>query len=86
MVCTQFFSRECIICMAITNCFYLIDVTDIKVLCGDPDLVLKYEEFMLRRVMAMEPDARWCPAPDCGWVFEESAFSGVSQDSVKHWF
>lgn len=23
---------------------------------------------MLRRVLAAEPDARWCPAPDCGYV------------------
>lgn len=29
---------------------------------------LKYEKFMLRRVLAAEPDARWCPAPDCGYV------------------
>ncbi len=23
---------------------------------------------MLRRVMTVEPDARWCPAPDCGFA------------------
>jgi len=32
----------------------------------DPSLVLKYEEFMLRRALVVNPDVRWCPAPDCG--------------------
>ena len=32
----------------------------------DPALVLKYEEFMLRRALVVDSDARWCPAPDCG--------------------
>lgn len=32
----------------------------------DPSLVLKYEEFMLRRALVVDPDVRWCPAPDCG--------------------
>jgi hypothetical protein len=25
----------------------------------------KYEDFMVRRVLAVDPDTRWCPAPDC---------------------
>lgn len=28
----------------------------------------KYEDFMVRRVLAIEPDARWCPAPDCSFA------------------
>lgn len=28
----------------------------------------KYEDFMVRRVLAVEPDARWCPAPDCSFA------------------
>uniref|UniRef100_A0A7N5P2U0 RBR-type E3 ubiquitin transferase n=1 Tax=Ailuropoda melanoleuca TaxID=9646 RepID=A0A7N5P2U0_AILME len=28
----------------------------------------KYEEFMLRRYLASDPDCRWCPAPDCGYA------------------
>jgi len=35
-------------------------------LSSDPSLVLKYEEFMLRRALVVDPDVRWCPAPDCG--------------------
>uniref|UniRef100_A0A8C5TPW2 RBR-type E3 ubiquitin transferase n=1 Tax=Malurus cyaneus samueli TaxID=2593467 RepID=A0A8C5TPW2_9PASS len=27
-----------------------------------------YEEFMLRRCLAADPDCRWCPAPDCGYA------------------
>lgn len=25
----------------------------------------KYEDFMVRRVLAVYADTRWCPAPDC---------------------
>ena len=32
------------------------------------ELVSKYEEFALRRLLVHDPDARWCPAPDCGYV------------------
>jgi len=31
------------------------------------ELVDKYEEFALRRLLARDPGARWCPAPDCGY-------------------
>lgn len=31
-------------------------------------LVVKYEEFMLRRVLVTIPDTRWCPAPDCSYA------------------
>lgn len=33
---------------------------------GDAALLEKYEEFLLRRCLASDPDCRWCPAPDCG--------------------
>jgi len=39
-----------------------------QLLSSDPSLVLKYEEFMLRRALVVDPDVRWCPAPDCGYV------------------
>lgn len=43
---------------------------DIRRLLGSDasDLVSKYEEFALRRLLVHDPDARWCPAPDCGYV------------------
>lgn len=39
---------------------------DIRMILGDRALMEKYEEFMLRRWLAADPDCRWCPAPDCG--------------------
>ncbi|VDK52334.1 unnamed protein product [Cylicostephanus goldi] len=40
---------------------------DIKALAGGrTDLIEKYEQFSVRRYLMTEPDARWCPAPDCG--------------------
>jgi E3 ubiquitin-protein ligase RNF19A len=30
--------------------------------------VTKYEDLMLRRVLASDPDTRWCPAPDCSFA------------------
>ncbi|CAL8144143.1 unnamed protein product [Orchesella dallaii] len=50
------------------QCSKHLHPTDIKCLVGEGDLMTKYEDFMLRRVMTMEPDARWCPAPDCGFA------------------
>jgi E3 ubiquitin-protein ligase RNF19A len=32
------------------------------------EYVRKYEQFMLRRVLITEQDARWCPAPDCNYI------------------
>uniref|UniRef100_A0A669DKY2 RBR-type E3 ubiquitin transferase n=3 Tax=Pseudocrenilabrinae TaxID=318546 RepID=A0A669DKY2_ORENI len=34
----------------------------------DTALMEKYEEFLLRRCLASDPDCRWCPAPDCGFA------------------
>uniref|UniRef100_A0A6Q2XMA7 RBR-type E3 ubiquitin transferase n=1 Tax=Esox lucius TaxID=8010 RepID=A0A6Q2XMA7_ESOLU len=34
----------------------------------DSALLEKYEEFLLRRCLASDPDCRWCPAPDCGFA------------------
>ena len=32
---------------------------------GDQALLYLYESLMLRRVLAADPDTRWCPAPNC---------------------
>ena len=31
----------------------------------DSSLLYLYESLMLRRVLAADPDTRWCPAPNC---------------------
>lgn len=57
-------SRVNISCPA---CSERLNPADIRLLLRDsPGLVAKYEEFMLRRCLAADPDCRWCPAPDCG--------------------
>lgn len=40
----------------------------IREILNDDKFYFKYESFMLRKVLAAEPDARWCPAPDCGYA------------------
>ncbi|CAI2357960.1 unnamed protein product [Caenorhabditis sp. 36 PRJEB53466] len=52
------------------ECSSFLHPNDIKLLVGDiPSLMEKYEQFSLRRYLMTEADARWCPAPDCGFVF-----------------
>ncbi|EFP03670.1 hypothetical protein CRE_19265 [Caenorhabditis remanei] len=52
------------------ECSSFLHPNDIKMLVGDiPSLMDKYESFSLRRYLMTEADARWCPAPDCGFVF-----------------
>jgi hypothetical protein len=41
---------------------------DIRMILNDQTQLEKYEDFMVRRVLAVEPDARWCPAPDCSFA------------------
>jgi len=43
----------------------------------------KYEDFMVRRVLAVYADTRWCPAPDCRY----SCFIVVlhSDTYIKEW-
>lgn len=41
---------------------------DIQLILQNDTLMKKYEDFMVRRVLVADPDARWCPAPDCGFA------------------
>lgn len=50
------------------ECTEPIHPNDIKAILADEIYLNKYENFMLRRVLVTEPDARWCPAPDCDYV------------------
>ncbi|XP_041378492.1 E3 ubiquitin-protein ligase RNF19A-like isoform X2 [Gigantopelta aegis] len=38
------------------------------VLKDDRAMIEKYDKFMLRRALIADKDARWCPAPDCGYA------------------
>ena len=48
------------------ECSERFDPRDVHAILGDRVLTEKYEEFLLRRCLASDPDCRWCPAPDCG--------------------
>ncbi|CAG0911100.1 unnamed protein product, partial [Cyprideis torosa] len=45
-----------------------LNPTDVERYLCDAALLAKYEEFMLRRVLTNDTDARWCPAPDCNYA------------------
>lgn len=42
--------------------------SEIQKILNNPRLFEKYEDFMVRRVLLVDPDTRWCPAPDCGFA------------------
>lgn len=44
-----------------------------------PQLINKYEEFMLRRVLVSIPDTRFCPAPDCSYAVIASGCANCPQ-------
>ncbi|XP_069751630.1 E3 ubiquitin-protein ligase RNF19B-like isoform X1 [Narcine bancroftii] len=50
------------------ECSERLNPHDIRMILNDKALMEKYEEFMLRRYLASDPDCRWCPAPDCGYA------------------
>ncbi|XP_013777466.1 E3 ubiquitin-protein ligase RNF19B-like isoform X1 [Limulus polyphemus] len=50
------------------ECTEPLHPNDIRMILNDEIVIAKYEDFMIRRVLVTEPDARWCPAPDCGYV------------------
>ncbi|XP_055351614.1 E3 ubiquitin-protein ligase RNF19B-like isoform X2 [Paramacrobiotus metropolitanus] len=50
------------------ECDVMLHPNDIQAILDDPVLLSKYEQFMIRRVLASEVDTRWCPAPDCGYA------------------
>lgn len=52
--------------IACPECSEKFHPNDIKTVLQDEVLMQKYEDFMVRRVLVADPDARWCPAPDCG--------------------
>ncbi|XP_014776760.1 E3 ubiquitin-protein ligase RNF19B [Octopus bimaculoides] len=77
------FHRSCIDCLkqylrieimesrvniACPECAERFHPNDIKMILKDPVLIQKYEDFMVRRVLVSNPDARWCPAPNCGYA------------------
>lgn len=54
--------------IACPECAEKFHPNDIRDIIQDNVLMSKYEDFMVRRVLVSDPDARWCPAPDCGYA------------------
>ena len=50
-----------------------------RILEKQPDLISKYEQFMVRRVLQSITDTRWCPAPDCGFAAIASGYASCPE-------
>jgi hypothetical protein len=50
-----------------------------RILQNQPDLISKYEQFMVRRVLQSITDTRWCPAPDCGFAVIASGYASCPE-------
>jgi len=52
------------------ECQERINPHDLRKILGEDHVKMmeKYESFMLRKVLSVDPDCRWCPAPDCGYA------------------
>ena len=63
-----------------TGCSERIHPCDItRILRNEPDLINKYEQFMVRRVLQSMSDTRWCPAPDCGFAVIASGYAACPE-------
>lgn len=55
--------------IACPQCAEPMHPSDIQLLLKThPNVISKYEDFMVRRVLLSDPDSRWCPAPDCSYA------------------
>ncbi|CAD6190495.1 unnamed protein product [Caenorhabditis auriculariae] len=62
------------------ECPAFLHPQDIKKLVGYRNgLIDKYEQFSIRRYLLSEPEARWCPAPDCGYAVIASSCAACPQ-------
>jgi len=63
-----------------SDCPERIHPSDIsRILENHPDLISKYEQFMVRRVLQSITDTRWCPAPDCGFAVIASGYASCPE-------
>ena len=53
------------------------DIT--RILAKQPELIGKYEQFMVRRVLQSITDTRWCPAPDCGFAVIAAGYAACPE-------
>jgi hypothetical protein len=62
------------------DCPERIHPSDIsRILQKHPEIISKYEQFMVRRVLQSITDTRWCPAPDCGFAVIASGYASCPE-------
>ncbi|CAK5077190.1 unnamed protein product [Meloidogyne enterolobii] len=79
--CAHIFCKGCLvkfICVEIaesrTNiscpeCPVSLQISDIyNLLSHQPEMLERFELYSLRRILSIDPDTRWCPAPDCTYA------------------
>lgn len=55
--------------IACPQCSEAMHPSNIETLLNEhPEIISKYEDFMVRRYLLSDPDSRWCPAPDCSYA------------------
>ncbi|KAJ8269839.1 hypothetical protein GJAV_G00107420 [Gymnothorax javanicus] len=54
--------------IACPQCPEALAPPDIHALLDDHTLLQRFQEHQLHRVLANDPDTRWCPAPDCSYA------------------
>lgn len=57
--------RVNLMCFECLERFYF---NDIKIIFNDDILMVKYDEFIFRRILVVDFDCRWCLVLDCGFV------------------
>uniref|UniRef100_A0A1I8BRC8 RBR-type E3 ubiquitin transferase n=1 Tax=Meloidogyne hapla TaxID=6305 RepID=A0A1I8BRC8_MELHA len=76
--CTHIFCKTCLVKyvsveiaesrtdISCPECPVFLQISDIyNLLSHQPEMLERFEFYSLRRVLSIDPDTRWCPAPDC---------------------
>lgn len=68
------------------QCTELIHPNDIALLLGEKysHLLNLYESLMLRRILATDPDTRWCPRPNCTYAVIAAGCASCPRIECKH--
>lgn len=79
--CTHIFCKTCLVKyvsveiaesrtdISCPECPVFLQISDIyNLLSHQPEMLERFEFYSLRRVLSIDPDTRWCPAPDCTYA------------------
>ena len=64
----------------------LLCFSDIALLLGEKHghLLTLYESLMLRRILATDPDTRWCPRPNCTFAVIATGCASCPKIECEH--